>query len=73
MEFEKVVKVLAEYKECDPGIIKMETSFEDLELDSLDVVELVMNLEQEFDISLELNESIKSVKDLVDLIKAQTK
>lgn len=73
MEFEKVVKVLAEYKECDPETIKMETSFEDLELDSLDVVELVMNLENEFGITLELNENIKTVKALVELIKAQKK
>ena len=73
MEFEKIVKVLAEYKECDPDIIKMETSFEDLELDSLDVVELVMNLENEFGITLELNENIKTVTDLVELIKSQKK
>lgn len=66
--FEKVVKVLAEYKESDPSEIKMETTFEELGLDSLDTVEIVMNLEDELGLELEMNESLKDVKSVCEYI-----
>lgn len=72
MTFEKVVKVLAEYKDLNPDNITKETTFADLELDSLDTVEIVMNLEEEFGITIEIEEGIKTVGDIVKLIeKAQ--
>ncbi|MDR3084944.1 MAG: phosphopantetheine-binding protein, partial [Christensenellaceae bacterium] len=42
--------------------------FESLGLDSLDTVEIVMELEDEFGVSIEMDESIKSVADLVRAI-----
>ena len=50
----------------------MESSFEDLDADSLDIVELVMSLEEEFnlEISDEEVEKIKSVGDVVRYIEA---
>ena len=50
MVLDKVKKILAEYKGIDEAIIQPETSMESLGIDSLDTVELVMNLEDEFDI-----------------------
>ena len=69
--FEKVVKVLVEAKDCNADDVKMESTWAELELDSLDTVELVMNLEDEFGIQLEMNENLKTVGDVVAAIDAQ--
>ncbi|WMJ84045.1 acyl carrier protein [Oscillospiraceae bacterium LTW-04] len=68
--FEKVAKVLAEYKEIDPSEIKIDTTFEELGFDSLDIVEIVMNLEEVFDLELEMNESLVDVKSLIAYIES---
>lgn len=68
MTFEKVAKILAEHKDVDASEIKMESTFQELELDSLDTVELVMAIEDELGISIEMNENLKCVGDLVNLI-----
>lgn len=69
--FEKVVEILVSAKDCDAEQIKMESTWADLELDSLDTVELVMSMEDEFSISLEMNEDLKTVGDVVNAIDAQ--
>ena len=71
--FEKVVALLVDAKDCDADSIKMESTWAELELDSLDTVELVMNLEDEFGIPLEMNESLKTVGDVVNAIEAALK
>lgn len=68
MTFEKVAKILADYKAVDVSTITMDSSFEDLGLDSLDTVEIVMSIEDEFGVSIEVNENLKTVRDLVDII-----
>lgn len=70
MVLEKVIKILAEYKECDPSEIKEGSSFEELELDSLDTVDLMMTLEDEFGVTLEVTEDMKTVADIVKAIDA---
>lgn len=68
---EKIIKVLREYKQ-DEGLEVTEAStFDELGFDSLDTVELVMNIEEEFGVSIELEEGIKSVGDLLGVIQAQ--
>lgn len=66
--FDKVVKILVDYNDCDPSEIAMDTKFSDLGLDSLDTVELVMNFEEEFGATIEMNEGIQTVGDVVELI-----
>ncbi|HWP51931.1 MAG TPA: acyl carrier protein [Clostridia bacterium] len=68
--YEKVVKVLADYKEIDPSEITVETTFEELGFDSLDIVEIVMNLEEVFDLELEMNEGLVDVKSLIAYIES---
>ena len=70
MTFEKVAKIIAESKGISEGEITMETTFEELGFDSLDTVELVMNFEEEFGVAIEVNEALKSVADVVNLIDA---
>lgn len=71
-EFEKVKAVIVDQLGVDEEAITMEASFvDDLGADSLDVVELIMGLEQEFDIEIpdEDAEKIVLVGDAVNYIK----
>ena len=62
MTLEKVIAILAEYKECDPQEIHENSTFEELEMDSLDTVDLMMTFEDEFGVQLEMSEDIKTVR-----------
>ena len=72
MEFEKLKKVIAEVLNVDPDEITMETTFvDDLGADSLDVFQIVLGIEEEFDIEIpaEKAEKISTVEEAVELIK----
>lgn len=69
--FEKVKEITVAQLGADEDAVVMEASFiDDLEADSLDIVELMMALEEEFDIEIpdEDAEKISTVKDAVDYI-----
>ena len=72
MVFEKVAAMLAEHVDCDAAEITPETAFADLGIDSLEVAELVMQLEDEFGCELEMSQNIKAVKDICALITEKT-
>ncbi len=70
--FEKVKEIIVEQLGVKPEEVTMEASFlDDLEADSLDVVELIMAFEEEFDLEIldEDAEKIKHVKDVVEYIQ----
>ena len=70
----KVVQIVSDQMGVDKTEITAETSFvDDLNADSLDTVELVMELEDEFDMSIpdEEAEKIKTVGDAIEFIKQQ--
>ncbi|MCI9319509.1 MAG: acyl carrier protein [Lachnospiraceae bacterium] len=72
MEFEKLKKVIAEVLNVDPEEITMDTTFmDDLGADSLDVFQIIMGIEEEFDIEIpaEKAEKITTVEEAVELIK----
>ncbi|MBI5543587.1 MAG: acyl carrier protein [Deltaproteobacteria bacterium] len=72
----KVKSIIAEQLGVGEDEIKAESSFiDDLGADSLDIVELVMAMEEEFDVEIpdEQAESIKTVKDAVDYIHSHKK
>lgn len=74
MIFEKLVELLSEQFSVEPDTITLETSFEDLGADSLDIVELSMALEEEFDVE-EMGEDdmtdLSTVGDLVNYLKTK--
>lgn len=73
--FERVQKVIAEQLSVDPSEISEQASLiEDLGADSLDVIELVMKMEEEFDIEIpdEDAEKIRTVGDAVRYIESKT-
>jgi len=75
MVFEKVKKIIVEQLGVEEDDIALESSFiDDLGADSLDIVELIMALEEEFDIEIPDNEAekITIVNDAVEYIKNNT-
>jgi len=64
--------MLADQLGIEPEEVKMESTFENLNADSLDIVQLVMDIEQEWDMEVpdEAAEAIKTVGDAVDYIVA---
>jgi acyl carrier protein len=69
---EKVIKLISETTKIDPTKINPETSFvDDLNLDSLDIVELMMKMEDEFGIEIPENEAegLRKVKDVVSYLE----
>lgn len=69
---EKVIKLISDATKIEEAKIKPETSFvDDLNLDSLDIVELMMKMEDEFgvDIPEEDAEGLKSVSDVVSYLE----
>ena len=66
---ERIEKILKDYKSDENLTVTRETTFEELELDSLDTVELVMTIEEEFDVTIEIDENIKSVGDLMGFLE----
>lgn len=68
MTFERIAKVLAQYRDTEESSITPETKFEDLGLDSLDMVDLLMALEDEFGVEIEAEDGLKTVNDLTEYI-----
>lgn len=72
MVFEKVVQILAEQLSVDPDKITMDSMIEDdLDADSLDAIDIVMSIEDEFGIEVpdEAITDMKSVGDIVNFIE----
>ena len=72
MEFEKIQKIISEVLGVDEDSVTMETTFvDDLGADSLDVFQIIMALEEEFDIEIDNEEAEKivTVSDAVEQIK----
>ena len=73
MEFEKLQGIIAEVMNVDEDEITMDTTFvDDLGADSLDIFQIIMGIEEEFDIEIpqEKAEKIVSVGDAAEAIKA---
>ena len=72
MELEKLQDIIAEVLNVDPSEITEDTTFvDDLGADSLDVFEIIMGIEEEFDIEIDTEdaEKIVYVSDAVEQIK----
>ena len=67
--FQKIVDTIVDAKGIDAASITPESNFKDLNVDSLDIAEMVMTLEDEFGITIELEEGVATVQDLVNLIE----
>ena len=64
---ERVIRVFAEFKKVEPGEIKTETTFEELGFDSLDGLNLIFELEEEFDVVIP-DDKVQSMRSVADVI-----
>lgn len=74
--FEKVKAILSEQLNIKADKVQLESKIvEDLGADSLDVVEMLMSVEDKFNVSVSDEEAVnlKTVKDIVDLLESKTK
>lgn len=71
MYFNSIAKIVAERTGCDVNTIKPESKFAELGIDSLDTVELLMNLEDELGIEIELDQKVETIDDLDKFIQSK--
>lgn len=64
----KTIEIVADYKEMSPDEISLETSLADLEMDSLDALNLVFELEEAFDVEIPDDKAfeMKTIGDMVE-------
>ncbi|MFR5635647.1 MAG: acyl carrier protein [Mediterraneibacter faecis] len=71
MYFDSIAKIVAQRTGYDISAVKPESTFSELGIDSLDTVELLMNLEDELGIEIELDEKIETIDDLDKFIQSK--
>ena len=70
MEFEKLKKIIAEVLNVDEEEITADTTFvDDLGAESLDIFQIIMGIEEEYDIELD-NESVEQIQTVGDAVEA---
>ena len=67
--YDRIIKLLAEHTGKDASEFTTETTFESLGIDSLETVEMVMELEEELDVELELEEKVATIGELVKFVE----
>lgn len=71
MYFDAIAKIVSERTGCDVSAVKPESKFSELGIDSLDTVELLMNLEDEIGIEIELDQKVETIDDLDKFIQSK--
>lgn len=69
MVFEKVKRIMAEQLGLEENDITMDTSFEELGVDSLDLFQIIIELEEEFGVQIEDAEAITTVAEAVKFVE----
>lgn len=66
--FNAIAELIAERNDCDVSEIGMDSRFEDLKIDSLDTVQMLMDLEDKIGVEVELDDKVETVGELVEYI-----
>ena len=66
---ENIGNILRDYKADQELVVTEQTAFANLALDSLDMVELVMLVEEKFSVTIEMSSDIETISDLIEVIK----
>ena len=69
MVFEAIAEIIAERNDCDVSEIKEDSTFQELGIESLDTVEMIMELEDKLGKEIELDQKVETVGDLVKFIE----
>ena len=68
MFYDAIAELIAERNDCSVSDLSRDSRFEDLGIDSLDTVEMLMNLEDKIGQEIELEEKVETIGELVDYI-----
>jgi len=72
MIFDKIKEIIVDQLDVEESEVKMETDFESgLSADSLDVFQIISEIEDEFDLTIDTDQDLKTVGDLVNYIKKE--
>lgn len=72
MTFEKIKAIIVDQLDKDEEEVQLTTNFrEDLDADSLDLFQIINDIEDEFDVKVETDEGINTVEDLVKYVDSQ--
>ncbi|MBE6036452.1 MAG: acyl carrier protein [Clostridiales bacterium] len=71
MVYEAIAELIADRIECEVSEITPESNIHDLGIDSLDTVELLMNLEDKIGVQIELDEKVETVGELVAFVESK--
>jgi acyl carrier protein len=69
MVFDKVADIIAEKMDIDRDLIKPESKFEEMDIDSLYMVEILLSIEDEFGVIIDDASELKSVADLCNFVE----
>ncbi|WP_032121866.1 acyl carrier protein [Clostridium amazonitimonense] len=73
MILDKVKKIIGAQLDIEEDKLQLSTTFEELGVDSLDLFQIVIELEEEFNIQIAEVENIKTIEDVVEYIESVTK
>ena len=68
MVFEKIKNIISQQLDIDKETISMDTSFEELGVDSLELFQIIIDIEDEFSVQIDDEELVKTVRDAVNLV-----
>ena len=68
--FQAIAELIAGRNDSDPAEVTRNTRFQDVGIDSLDTVEMLMNLEDKIGVEIELSQKVETVGELVDYVVA---
>ena len=71
MELQTIQEIISEYLDIDPSTITENTSFKDMEIDSIDMMDIIMNIEDKFDIKIDDTQGLETVGDLIKMIQTK--
>ncbi|MBR6134869.1 MAG: acyl carrier protein [Clostridia bacterium] len=71
MELQAIQEIISEYLDIDPSTITETTSFKDMEIDSIDMMDIIMNIEDKFDIKIDDTQGLETVGDLIKMIQTK--
>lgn len=73
MLFEEIREVICEQLGIEKEEVTLETTFDELGADSLDLFQIVIELEEKYDVQIEEVEGLKTIQDVVDYIEKNRK
>ena len=71
MELQAIQEIISDYLDIDPSTITETTSFKDMEIDSIDMMDIIMNIEDKFDIKIDDTQGLETVGDLIKMIQTK--